>query len=246
MGRVGKQSGQSGWKFALGGLAGGLFLRTLRASWRIRETPKRLVFTRRDARTEGAGTIYVVWHSRILLSVATQKGSRAHVLISQHGDGEYIARTAHHMGFETVRGSSTRGGARALIDIVKLLRAGKDVAFTPDGPRGPRCKVQPGCIVAAAKSGASIVPVGMNCGRKKRLRSWDRFMLPGLFTRVAVRFGEPYTLPKRMTEEETTAACQHLEAVLIDLDAQVAADLGVPPETPEIDPLGATRAEPSG
>jgi lysophospholipid acyltransferase (LPLAT)-like uncharacterized protein len=189
---VSRDEGRSGLKYALAGYAGALLLRLIRATWRVTEEPHRFVAARRRAPGAGrAGTIYLIWHSRILLSAATQADHGVHVLISRHGDGEFIARAVLRLGFETVRGSSTRGGARALVEIVRVLREGGDVAITPDGPKGPRGRVQAGCVIAAARSGAEIVAVAIECSRKRRLRSWDRFVVPLPFCRVAVRFGEP-------------------------------------------------------
>lgn len=241
-----RERGQSGLKFALAGFAGAAFLRLLRLTWRVSEAPPRVVTVRR--RTPGdprPGTIYVLWHSRILLSAATQKDQGAHVLISQHGDGEFIARAVQRLGFGTIRGSSTRGGARALIDIVRVLREGGDVAITPDGPKGPRFRVQAGCVVAASRSGSEIVPVAFECSRAHRLRSWDRFMIPGAFGRVAVRFGEPLRVPKGADESTVEAVRAEVEARLLVLGVEAAEAVGATPESPDVDPLGETRAAPS-
>ena len=230
--------GQSGWKFALAGVAGAAFLRLLRATWRVSEEPRRVVTVRRRAPgDERPGTVYVLWHSRILLSAATQADQGAHVLISEHGDGEFIARAVRRLGFGTGRGSSTRGGARALIDIVRVLRGGGDVAVTPDGPKGPRFQVQAGCVVAASRSGADIVPVAFECSRGKRLRSWDRFVVPAPFCRVAVRFGDPIDVPRGLDDDGVERVRVRVETALIDLGSAAAAAVGREPETADVDPL---------
>lgn len=228
------------WKHRLGSWAGAWFLRALRASWRLDEQPRRLVGRRQQERADGdPGTIYVLWHSRILLSAATQGGYGVHVLVSQHGDGEYIAGAIHRLGFRTLRGSTTRGGLRALMRAAANLRRGDDLALTPDGPKGPRQVVQVGCVLAASRSGAPIVPVAFEVSRARRLRSWDRFVVPGLFARVLVRFGEPIHVPRLRGEEETEHHRAAVETALLDLTARTARELGLEPERPDADPAGA-------
>ncbi|MCE9638326.1 MAG: lysophospholipid acyltransferase family protein [Planctomycetes bacterium] len=189
-------SNRPAWTFPVAAFLGSTLLRVWRFTWRIDERPRRFVLDRRAAAAPGTpGAIYTIWHSRILLGSATQAGLGVSVLISMHGDGEYIARTVERLGFGTIRGSSTRGGSRALLGLVETLRAGRDVALTPDGPKGPRLKAHPGCVGAASATGAPIIPVALECRTSKRLRSWDRFLLPAPFTKVAVRFGTPVLVP---------------------------------------------------
>lgn len=223
-------------KYALAAFFGSWYLRLLRWTWRLDEQPQRLVTVRRRPEGEGPGTIYALWHSRILVSAATQGWQGAHVLISIHGDGEYIARAVERIGFRTIRGSTSRGGIEALRNAVKVLRAGGDVALTPDGPRGPRMRVQVGCVLMAMKSGAPIVPVAFECRRGRRLKSWDRFLVPSFFNRVHVRFGEPLVVPKGTQGEELEQYRALVEQKLVDLTRETAEGLGVAPETPDVDP----------
>ncbi|HEX9218970.1 MAG TPA: DUF374 domain-containing protein, partial [Gemmatimonadaceae bacterium] len=110
---------------------------------------------------------------------------------SEHRDGELVARAASSLGFGLIRGSSTRGADRALISIVRELQAGREVAITPDGPRGPAAKFAPGALVAAQRSDSFILPVVAVADRAWRLRSWDRFMIPKPFARVTIAYGNP-------------------------------------------------------
>lgn len=221
-------------KFRIASILGARLLRAMRATWRIDDPDPGFVLRRRDERGRAGpvapGAIYVQWHSRILLGAATQANRGVHVLISQHGDGEYIARTVERLGFATVRGSSTRGGARALRALVDTLESGGDVAFTPDGPKGPRLVVQPGCVEAASITGAPIVPVALECRRAKRLRSWDRFMIPWFFTKVAVRFGDEIRVPRDLDDASRAAWCRRVETALDAAHAQACAALGTTPE----------------
>jgi hypothetical protein len=116
------------------------------------------------------------------------------VLISEHQDGELIARIAQSLGFRTVRGSTTRGASRALLGLARELDAGHDVAITPDGPRGPARSFAPGALIAAQRADAPVILVGVAVRRAWRLRSWDRFVIPRPFTRVGIAYSDPVTL----------------------------------------------------
>ncbi len=223
------------WKTALASALGSLVVRAWRLTWRVDEQPRRAV-PARAASGEG-GAVWIMWHSRILLGAGTQQGQNLAVLISMHGDGELIARTVGKMGFDPIRGSSSRGGRAALLAATRALHEGRQVAFTPDGPRGPRMSIQPGCVLAASRAGVPIIPVGFEARRAKRLRSWDRFVIPWPFTRVAVRFGEPITVPQGVAGEAVTAWCNRVQGALVAATAAAATAVGRPAETPDIDPL---------
>jgi lysophospholipid acyltransferase (LPLAT)-like uncharacterized protein len=119
------------------------------------------------------------------------RSRKMHVLISTHRDGEMIARTMHRFGFNTVRGSTTRGGMTAAMQAVKALLAGDNVAVTPDGPKGPVMKVQPGVVTIAEMAGVPVVPVTYASTRHKRMRTWDRFMVALPFGTIYYRVGAP-------------------------------------------------------
>jgi lysophospholipid acyltransferase (LPLAT)-like uncharacterized protein len=136
--------------------------------------------------------IFAFWHGRLLMMpMLTPKSRKMSVLISTHRDGEMIARTMHHFGFKTVRGSTTRGGATAATGAVRALLAGENVGVTPDGPKGPAMKVQPGLLTIAHLSGVSVIPVTFASTRCKRMRSWDRFMLALPFGTLYFKVGAP-------------------------------------------------------
>lgn len=127
---------------------------------------------------EGRHIILAFWHAQQLMIPIGYRGTRAHVLISQHGDGEIIARIIARFGHEAVRGSSTRGGAGALRALIKLGRSGRDVVVTPDGPKGPRHVAKLGVIHLAKATGLPIVPLAFACSKKNSLRAgiatWSR------------------------------------------------------------------------
>ena len=167
---------------------GVIILRGLALTWRIRVVNDGGLRGERAARRP---VIFSLWHGQMLPLLYQHRGEGVAVLISEHRDGEIVARIASSLGFETVRGSTSRGAARALIGLVRTLASGRDVAVTPDGPRGPAKSFAPGTLVAAQRTGASIVPVIAAPRATWRLRSWDSFMIPKPFTRIVIAYGEP-------------------------------------------------------
>ena len=125
--------------------------------------------------------------------------------MSPHGDGEYITQVIHRLGFGTARGSSTRGGLRAAIEQARYGRDGHPLGISPDGPRGPRQQCQPGIVVVAQRAGLPIVPLASGMRRGRRLRSWDRFELPGFGARLLVTAGEPIQIPEGTPLERVVA-----------------------------------------
>jgi len=153
--------------------------------------------TVRSWEVQGRQFILAFWHRHLILMRYAYRGSRMTGLVSRSWDGELTAQTLAHLGIETSRGSSSRGGAAALRDLLRRARAGSDLAFTPDGPRGPLRKVQPGVVVAAALTGLPIVPVAISATRRRLLRSWDRMLLPLPGARVEIVYGAPLTVASR-------------------------------------------------
>ncbi|MEK7369100.1 MAG: lysophospholipid acyltransferase family protein, partial [Planctomycetota bacterium] len=132
----------------------------------------------------------------------------------------YIARVIKNMGFGVVRGSSTRGGAGAMINMVKEAENGRFLAVTPDGPRGPREAAQSGIIFLAKKTGLPILPIGLGYSNCWRLPSWDGFRIPKPFSRVVLAFGEPIRIPPELREEELEDCRRKLEKSLNSLSAE--------------------------
>ncbi|ATX80342.1 hypothetical protein Ga0123461_1936 [Mariprofundus aestuarium] len=154
--------------------------------------------------------IFAFWHARILMMGVGLKGCRGYMLISEHRDGGFIADTLHLQGFRTVRGSSTRGGGRALLQMVRTFRKENcDFGITPDGPKGPREKVQLGTVQLAKKTGLPIRPVIWATKRQWRITSsWDHFYIPKPFTRGVFVYGEPQFIAADANDEEALARLQ--------------------------------------
>ena len=137
------------------------------------------------------------WHSRIILFSYLFKGWNLAVLVSKSKDGEIIARILQSQGHETIRGSSSRGGLRALAKQIKILKKyQRPGVIIPDGPRGPRHKVQPGIITLAKKTGYPIIPFAYSAKKIKIFSSWDRFILPYPFTKAKIVYGNPVYVPE--------------------------------------------------
>ena len=170
-----------------------------------------------DARREGKSVIYAVWHGRMLILTYSHRNRKIHVLISQHRDGEYIARIIHRLGFLSVRGSTTRGGSRALFEMCERTTAGFDVAVTPDGPKGPGFKVHPGAIYIAQRSGMPIMPISNSAKHRWNLSSWDRFLIPKPFSKTVIMLGQPIYVAPEATPEQLEEKRRELEQQLSDL-----------------------------
>jgi len=178
------------------------FIRCLRATVRIRRHGDERV---REWERTGTHFILAFWHRHLLLMPYAYRGRRISVLVSQSKDGELIARTVAHLGIDSSRGSSSRGGIAGMRSLLRKAAEGWDIAFTPDGPRGPLREVQPGVILAAAATGLAVLPVAIAASRAKLLRSWDRFLVPLPFSKVHIVYGEPLTVERRGDLEQAAA-----------------------------------------
>jgi lysophospholipid acyltransferase (LPLAT)-like uncharacterized protein len=167
-------------------------------------------------RREGTPVIFVFWHGQLLPLVHYHRHERIVVLVSQHGDGEYISRIIRRNGFGTVRGSSTRGGIRGLRQLVRAARSGRDLAITPDGPRGPRGVFKPGALAAAQLTGLPLIPLAVGASSGWRLRSWDGFLVPKPLATVRIGYLPPRFVPRDARRQELERLAGEIGA---DLDA---------------------------
>ena len=170
------------------------------------------------AEAGGGLPIYVFWHDRIFLTTYWWRKRRIVVMTSRSFDGEYIARFIQRFGYGAARGSSTRGGVGAVVEMARLMRAGCTTAFTIDGPKGPRYVAKMGAVLLAKKTGHPIVPVTMALERYWTLPSWDLFQIPKPFTRAGVFVAPPIYVPADADEEMLNAKRDELQRVLDDLN----------------------------
>jgi len=158
--------------------------------------------------------IYVFWHESILALIGVRRPTNMTVLISQHRDGEYISRIAKRLGLHVVRGSTTRGGYDALMELEKAART-THILLTPDGPRGPRRHLQRGALLLASRTGLPIVPVGFGFVNAWRAGSWDRFALPKPWSVVTAVAGYPVSVPRTAPAEDLEAWHTLVETALL-------------------------------
>ena len=210
----GDEGSTGGLSVALISLAAATFIRLLRASVRLRFHGDGEI-RRRERMDERF--ILAFWHRHLLLMPYAYRGRGISVLVSRSRDGELIARTVARLGIDASRGSSSRGGMAGMRSLLRRAGEGMDVAFTPDGPKGPVGVVQPGVLMAAAATGWPIVPVAIGASRARRLRSWDRFLVPLPFARVHVVYGEPMRVERRGDAAAGSGFAERLDAAATEL-----------------------------
>ena len=174
----------------------------------------------RQLLASGQPFIFVTWHGRLLHLFHFSRWTRGRgctFLVSRSRDGELISRIAKRFGVEATRGSSSRGGVRGLLEIVSKVKRGYIAGVTPDGPRGPRYRVQPGVATMAQKTGVPILPLTYSARWKVVLNSWDQCVIPLPFSRVVVVFGTPISVSEGISSDSLEAKRQEIEASLIGI-----------------------------
>lgn len=165
--------------------------------------------------------IGALWHNRLLVFPVVLRrffGNRpGAALISASGDGDLLSDAIHRFDYDVVRGSSSKLGATALLQLSDVLAAGRDVVITPDGPRGPAYEIGPGIIFLAQKTGARVLPMNMEYSSCWRAKSWDRFIIPRPFSKVRVIVGEPEEIRSTSTPEEFEAERVRLQNTMMSL-----------------------------
>lgn len=208
-------AGLSHWKAKVGGLAIYAFAR----HW-ISTLDRQVLFYDRSvdpALPEFAGpNIYIFWHEYILPPFYARGHCKIAMLISRHRDAEWLSQAARHMGFETVRGSTNRGGDAALRELMRKCGS-TNLAITPDGPRGPRRKLASGCVYVASRLGIPLVPFGMGYDRPWRVNTWDRFAIPRPYSRLRFIVGPRLHIPSALNRQGIELHRQHVESVLNEL-----------------------------
>jgi len=197
-------------------LTGAAILRALFATLRIRFEDLAGILAEQSPNP----SLLCFWHNRILgitfafdrLYPKNRLGVT--VLTSPSRDGEILAQLVAAFGMGSVRGSSSRRGSRALLELVRLIRIGRDIAITPDGPRGPKYSLGPGVILLAQNTGARIIPMHAKFSRCIRMKTWDGFIIPLPFSKVSVTIGAPLEIPENLSDEEFEAARKQLEELL--------------------------------
>ena len=166
----------------------------------------------------GRQPVMAFWHGRILPATFYFRRRGIVVITSENFDGEWIARIIERFGYGTARGSTTRGGRKAMVQLVRAMKAGKPAGFTLDGPRGPARVAQPGAVWLAHATGNPILPFHLEAANAWTLRSWDRTQIPKPFASVALVVGEPIPVAEDASEAQLEAARVVLEQRLMELE----------------------------
>lgn len=173
--------------------------------------------------------IYVFWHEYILLPIHMRGHCNLAMLLSRHHDADILYYLAHYLGFDTVRGSTRRGGASALMELIDKSRR-MNLTITPDGPRGPRRQLAPGPVFLASKLGLPIVAMGLGLDRPWRLRSWDRFAIPRPGSRARGLISPPIAVPPDLDRNGLEQFRLKVERMLnrLTVEAEAWAEAGTP------------------
>jgi lysophospholipid acyltransferase (LPLAT)-like uncharacterized protein len=209
------------WHQRLGAWLVFLLVRTVSATLRYQWTDRSGYFEGGSA----APAIYCVWHNRLALCLVPYFGYvKKHnhtpgmaAIVSASRDGGFLAAILECFGVQPVRGSSSRRGSQALLELTSWAERGYDLAITPDGPRGPCYVVQQGVMGLAQVTGFPIVPVSYSLGWKLRPKSWDRFQIPLPFSRCEMVFGKPVRVPREASDADREALRQQLERTLKEI-----------------------------
>lgn len=189
---------------------GAAFVRLLGRTWRVRITHDDAV---RAARSTNTPIVFSLWHGQMLPLLYAHRDKGITVLISEHSDGEIIARVVTAFGFRTVRGSTSRGAARALLGLARVLEEGGELAITPDGPRGPAKSMAPGVGIVARRAAVPVIGVAASASSAWRLKSWDEFMIPRPFAKINIAYSDAVhvTTADAKTDEQLRAAMELAE-----------------------------------
>ena len=162
--------------------------------------------------------ILCFWHGRLLMMpLSWNKKKKINVLISTHSDGQLLSKTVKHFNIETITGSSSKGGSEAIRNIIKSLKSGISIGMTPDGPRGPRMKVNSAIIKIASLTGHKIVPLSYSVKKKFFLNSWDKFLVALPFGKGCFVWGKPIKIKKNISTNEELKLSKRLENNLLKL-----------------------------
>jgi lysophospholipid acyltransferase (LPLAT)-like uncharacterized protein len=176
----------------------------------------------------GRQPVMAFWHGRILTATFYFRRRGIVVITSENFDGEWIARIIERFGYGTARGSTTRGGLKAMLQLKRDMEAGQPAGFTLDGPRGPARVAQPGAIWLARATGNPVLPFHLEASSHWTMGNWDRTQIPKPFSTVALAIGEPLNVPREATDDQMESARQELERRLAALESRALAMLSRP------------------
>lgn len=210
-------------RYRAAGVLGAGLVSALAASIRVRRVGSEHYLR---LRREGTAVIFTFWHAHLLPLIHGHRGEGIVTLVSDHADGEYLTRVIGHMGYGTVRGSSSRGGTRGLRGLIREARRGRDLGLTPDGPRGPARVFKPGALLVAQRTGLPLIPMAAAASRAWRMRSWDDLLVPQPLSTLCIAYGPPRSVPASAGRRELAEIAAELADHLDALEAQAAREAG--------------------
>ncbi len=161
-----------------------------------------------------SGFVLALWHAEMFPLIYLKNKVKVATIASKSKDGEFITRILNYLGFKIARGSSSRGGAQALLSLVKYMQDGYAAAITIDGPRGPRHEVKSGAIFLAQKSQKPIIAIRAKAHKAKVFGSWDKFILPLPFSKVEIFFAKAYYVNDELNDEKTKEHCDNIKKLM--------------------------------
>ncbi len=179
-----------------------------------------------DKMLEQGAAVVPFWHYSVFYMLYHLRQYPGVAMVSASKDGEYIARVADLLGFETVRGSANRFGVRALKGMVDHVKQGKNAGIVADGSQGPALKVQPGAIMLAAKSGSPIMPIVWAAKRYKAFNSWDHSVIPMPFSPIILQYGDLIYVEPKLTSQRVEEYRQQVETAMMTMYLQLWQDVG--------------------
>jgi lysophospholipid acyltransferase (LPLAT)-like uncharacterized protein len=183
----------------------------------------------REFERNGKGAILITWHGRTMVPANYFRGRGYWALISLSRDGDIQNRIFKLFGFHTIRGSTGRGGVKAVLQMAKKVREGGILSYAPDGPRGPSHKVQEGTIFLAERCGCPVIPLGFSANPRILLKSWDSYLIPKFFAKGAMVLGDPIFVPPNMTDEQKQEIALKIEEAINQAEEEAERMVGILP-----------------
>ncbi|MBL7223667.1 MAG: lysophospholipid acyltransferase family protein [Candidatus Brocadiae bacterium] len=183
-----------------------------------------------ELRQRHGAIIYVGWHSQLLVPLWHHRFQNGYAVVSEHADGELIARILQRIGYTTIRGSTTHNARRALVNMLRAVKADNDIGITPDGPLGPRYVAQPGAVYLASRTRCPIVAMGFATRWFIQFRSWDKFRVPLPCSPGAITYKGPLHVPAELSEDDVEVWRQRMQDALMDATRLAESMVGLPPE----------------
>lgn len=175
-----------------------------------------------DVKKKGGRVIFAIWHGQLALFFPIAYHTKVCGIVSKSKDGEIAAKVIKKFGFDSIRGSSSRSGATAIIDAEKYLEKNYDIMITVDGPRGPKFDVKSGAVYIAKRFGCTIIPAVAKVNRYKSFSSWDNFLFPFPFAKVDIFLGDPIVFDSSVKREDIKNDTEKLKMKMNEMTKEYA------------------------